>query len=530
MILNKSFATVFLVFLMSYLGTTQEGIQLNTGEAMPGYILLEHFDNFQGGVENSLLNNCGEVVHKWETGSTDLHAKLLPDGSLIYIQNNAIYRRDWNDNVIATLSPNDPTLRLVYEVILLANGNYLCAARRILTSDEFTDLGWNFNLGSPSVTDGVVEIDGLTGEVVWEWNIKDHVIQERSTTIGNYGIVADNPQLLDCDAVYTYDWTSYESFMINGMDYNPTLDQIALSVRKVGEVMIIDHSTTTAEAKGSTGGNSGMGGDFIYRFGNPQNYGRGTADDRYLFFQHNPNWILHGPHKGKIMCYNNGLDRPDVFDLVDRWSAAPIFDPEENGFNYVLPQTAPYAPLVPEKTYDKFSTGTIFYSGYTSAAKVLPNENILISEGRSARVIEINPNGQIVWEYDLPDNSVYLFRSEKYPLDYPAFNNKDLSSDGSTIENPSSNYNCNLVSSEEINVSELEISWVQHDGYLRVDHALGKDFDYTLISVSGKVIYNGHSSFGQTEIRTSELVTGIYALKILEKETRKFQTIKLFIP
>ncbi len=530
MIFNRSLVSLLLVFFMFHLVKAQEGIQLNTGQAMPGYILLEHFNNFQGGVENSLLNNCGEVVKNWDTGQTDLHAKLLPDGSIIYIQQNTIYRRDWNDNIISSISINDPTLRVVYEVIVLPNGNYLCVSRRVLTADEFTDIGWNFNLGLPSVSDGVVEIDAQTGDIVWEWNIKDHVIQERSSSIGNYAVVADNPQLLDCDAVYTYDWTSYESFMINGMDYNPALDQIALSVRKVGEVMFIDHSTTTAEARGSLGGNSGMGGDFIYRFGNPQNYGRGTEDDRYLFFQHNPNWILYGPNAGKMMCYNNGLNRPDVFDLDDRWSAAPIFDPQEIGYNYMLPQNQPYAPVVPEKTYDKFSTGTYFYSGYTSAAKILPNENILISEGRTARVIELNPDGQIVWEYNLPDNSVYLFRAEKYPLNYPAFDGKDLSSDGTTIEIPSSTYNCNLVSSEEINMDELEVILMQQDGFLKVDHTLGKDFEFTFVNLSGKVVLNGQSLFGQTEILTSLFASGIYALKIIEKETRKFKTIKVFVP
>ncbi|MFT5802699.1 MAG: hypothetical protein ACI956_002520 [Nonlabens sp.] len=35
------------------------------------------------------------------------------------------------------------------------------------------------------------------------------------------------------------------------------MDQIALSVRKMSEVIIIDHSTTTAEAASHNGGNSG---------------------------------------------------------------------------------------------------------------------------------------------------------------------------------------------------------------------------------------------------------------------------------
>lgn len=59
---------------------------------------------------------------------------------------------------------------------------------------------------------------------------------------------------------------------MNGIDYNPVLDQIALSTHNLNEWYIIDHSTTTAEAATSSGGNSGKGGDLLYRWGNPAAY------------------------------------------------------------------------------------------------------------------------------------------------------------------------------------------------------------------------------------------------------------------
>ena len=139
-------------------------------------------------------------------------------------------------------------------------------------------------MGYPNQVDGVIEIDRNSGETVWQWLISDHVIQERDPMLANYGVLKDHPELLNMDAVSTVDWTSGESFMINGLDYNPELDQIALSVRKISEVIIIDHSTTTEEAAGHTGGNSGMGGDILYRWGNPQNYDRGTQDDQKAIF------------------------------------------------------------------------------------------------------------------------------------------------------------------------------------------------------------------------------------------------------
>ncbi len=58
----------------------------------------------------------------------------------------------------------------------------------------------------------------------------------------------------------------------NSVDYNEEFDQIVVSVRHFSEIWVIDHSTTTAEAAGHSGGNSGKGGDLLYRWGNPEAY------------------------------------------------------------------------------------------------------------------------------------------------------------------------------------------------------------------------------------------------------------------
>ena len=75
----------------------------------------------------------------------------------------------------------------------------------------------------------------------------------------------------------------------------PSLDQIALTVRGCNEIWILDHSTTTKEAAGHTGGKHGKGGDLIYRWGNPAAYGRGTMRDQQLIQQHDAEWIPAAP-------------------------------------------------------------------------------------------------------------------------------------------------------------------------------------------------------------------------------------------
>ena len=88
----------------------------------------------------------------------------------------------------------------------------------------------------------------------------------------------------------------------NSIDYNEEFDQILISVRYFNEIWVIDHSTTTEEAAGHTGGNSGKGGDLLYRWGNPKNIGREPRVINSSLGQHDASWIEGCPWKGKDPC------------------------------------------------------------------------------------------------------------------------------------------------------------------------------------------------------------------------------------
>ena len=211
----------------------------------------------------------------------------------------------------------------------------------------------------------------------------------------------------------------------NGIDYHPGLDQIALSVRFFDEVWILDHSTTTAEAAGSTGGRYGRGGDLLYRWGNPSAYGMGDWQDRQLIGQHNVQWIPEGQlGAGNLMVFNNGQRRPDgEYSSIDEWWA-----PRDAAGNYLRDEGQPFGPTTTAWSYTAEERGD-FYSSFISGVQRLPNGNTLVCAGAQGWVFELTPDEHIVWDwknpYDdedagegpVPKNA--LFRAERYAPEHP---------------------------------------------------------------------------------------------------------------
>ena len=228
----------------------------------------------------------------------------------------------------------------------------------------------------------------------------------------------DHSELMDinCGAVgysggpggqSTGDWMH-----VNAIDYNPYLDQIAFSSRYQNEIYIIDHSTTTEEAASHSGGNSGKGGDFLYRWGNSENYDRGNNSNRILEWQHGVNWIEPGyPGEGNLLIYNNkhSLNSSAVIEI-----SPPI---NENG-NYFIDDLEPYGPSSLDWMYQDN-----YFSDIQSGAFRLPNGNTIITVANdriSSRplIFEVNYEGEIILEYQLAESDTMIPRSDKYGYDF----------------------------------------------------------------------------------------------------------------
>jgi hypothetical protein len=323
-----------------------------------------------------------------------------------------------------------------HDIEPMPNGNILLLAWETILAEDAIAAGRD-----PALLDGpelwpehiveVIPTGPTTGEIVWEWHIWDHLIQDFDSTKDNYGVVEDHPELMDLNfAVHGRDdWLHG-----NSVQYSPVLDQICLSLRSISEIWVIDHSTTSVEAASHAGGNSGMGGDILYRWGNPIVYRRGTAEDRLSWGQHDIRWIPEGyPGEGNMLVYNNGWERIEDFSTVDEFTP-PV---DENGH---YQQPGPDSAYSPDTLVWQYMADppTDFFSGAISGARRLPNGNTFICEGNKGRYFEITDSGAIVWQYVLPlkrgvpmhqgDSvmQVATFRCTRIAPDYPGLQGKDL--------------------------------------------------------------------------------------------------------
>ena len=421
------------------------GVIINESGAYDGYTI---FATGNYGT-TYLIDNEGRQVHTWQSGN-GLTTYLMDDGSMmraVFLTGNPrfdqsggtgrVERIDWDGTRVWEFNYSTADYRLHHDIEVLPNGNVLMFAWEHKTSSEAIAAGRN----PAMLPDGelwpehIIEVEptgASGGNIVWEWHVWDHLIQDFDATADNFGVVADHPELIDVNfGSRGRDWQH-----ANSIDYNTELDQIIFSVRNFNEFWVIDHSTTTSEAGSHSGGNSGKGGDLLYRWGNPQAYDRGTAADRKLFFQHDAQWIEPGlPGAGNILIFNNGNDRPGG----NASSVDEIVPPVDTFGNYLLSPGEAHGPPALTWTY---IGPPVFYAARISGAVRLPNGNTLIDEGPQGILFEVTPAAETVWRYVSPVSragplqqgampiNTGIFRAYRYAPDYPGLVGRDLTPGG----------------------------------------------------------------------------------------------------
>ena len=453
---------------------TPRGLLTNEVGAAPGYVL---FSPFQSRL-TYLVDVEGRVVHTWDNDKASGSQYLGENGQLIRVARMAeppnfraggvagyLQEISWSGELLWQWQMGDEQRMLHHDIEPLPNGNILAIAYEQKTPDEARAAGRRVDLVPEQGlwSEWIVEIEPIPPDgarIVWEWHVWDHLVQNHDPEAPSYGDPAAHPRRLDVNvdageaAVdeeqlaqlqalgYVPEDATPEDMQsdflhMNAIDYHSGLDQIAVSVPEIGEIWIIDHSTTTAEARGSSGGRYGHGGDFLYRWGNAAAYGRGEPPEQTLFYQHEILWIPEGwPNAGNLTVFNNGEGRPDgEYSSVLEWT--PPIGPDGN---YMLPEQGPFGPAKVAWRYVAEEPES-FFAPFVSGAHRLANGNTFVCSGPQGRFFEVTPEGEIVWEYRNPfhggiegwmpggtEQFLYpTFRATKVPPDHPGLAGRDLS-------------------------------------------------------------------------------------------------------
>ena len=359
-----------------------------------GYVLYSTMNS-----TSAYLMDTNQVTfHTWSgmSAQTGYSSHMEPGGTLVRAAKKGgtnptgvpggpicgkIQKHDYAGNLVWDFIYADTDYITHHDVCPMPNGNVLVIAYERRTATEVTAAGGNSAI--QMWPDKIVEIQptGLTtGTVVWEWKTWDHICQNVDPAKPNYVTsIVNNPQLLNINYKQASDWQH-----MNGVDYNPILDQIAFSSHNHNEWYIIDHSTTTAESASHAGGNSGKGGDILYRWGNPEAYG--AAGTAVLNVTHDAHWIAEGiPNAGRLAGFNNK-------GVSANASAADQIDVPINGYNYNITLGQAYAPAT--YTYRHPVNG---YSSNMGSTQQLPNGNEIICVATSGKIYEINAAGTQLW-------------------------------------------------------------------------------------------------------------------------------------
>jgi hypothetical protein len=516
------FNIIIIIFTTSSSAQQTMGLFFNDEKSENGYTV------FSNNETTYLIDNCGFKVNEWESEYKSSNGLLITtEGDLIrqgQFPGNVnfggaggiIERFSWNGDLEWSYQIADDQFFAHHDMMQLPNGNLIVlvwsrvsgsqAAQegRAMTGHFYTEQIWELQ-----------ELPNNQASVVWKWSALDHVIQDNDDSKSNFGTVADHPELIDINYVTADVNANTDWLHVNSVDYNEATDQIIINSRNTSEVYVIDHSTSIEEAASHEGGMYGRGGDILYRYGNPEAYDQGEESDRMLHQAHDVSWITSGEHAQDFIIFNNNY----IFNTRSRiqiWN-----NPTEDGF-YSFSNETKYGADSLKWTYDDAG----FYSSRMSSAQIMPNGNILATEGTSGEISEITPSKEKIWKYINPVNRNggpgiqggtpqfnSLFKSSRYTDDYIGFEDYNLVS-GDPVEFSLESSECQIYTSTATDDEEkLQLQFSISNQYITWNNENLPIGEIYIFDVLGRLCIQSDLSLTTREIDISSLNSGVYILK-----------------
>ena len=417
-----------------------------------------------------LLNKAGQVLHTWQSPTGPGQKGLItPDGffyrglnatsgnppTIIAAGQDGRYEKQtWDGELLWDFEYVKPNAITHHDFTILPNGNILGMVVEKLTPEEAIAKGWTADelfvdgISVESVLefapDGDPDEDGVIRgyKVVWEWHLLDHLVSPEEAWL--------HPELYKrTGSAGRLNWNHG-----NGIDYNEELGQVALSVRNHDEFIVFeytgDQENGTEIAASHAGGDYGKGGDLLYRWGNTEYYGR--DDIHFSGSQHSIQWIPEGyPGAGNFTIFNNKSGDQGFSSVCEIESPWNYGTQEYTGISSTSDHWGPDNMIWQwnaDNSHDIFSSDS-------SGAQRLYNGNTIIAFGIYGFLIEVTPDQEIVWKYNIPvsydtgvlqHDGIYghwdkdggprvrIFKVREYRPDYPGFDGKDLTPIADSIE------------------------------------------------------------------------------------------------
>ena len=414
---------------------------------------------FGVGGHTYLVDMQGYVVHTWSVGN---NPHLLNDGSVLDSTQNqgnsdftGFVKVSWAGSNVWSYLDTRTNYFLHHDFTQIYNpklgtNTVLYIARKNVTAAQCVAAGCdtaNTNYYNNAQVDAIVEVD-MSGNIVWEWCFFDHLIQDfdssKSNWVGSGMTISNYPGRLNANIPglpVQSDWLH-----CNGLDYNQTLDQIAISSVR-GEFYVIDHGGTfiVGDPAGSIAKAATSAGNFLYRFGDPARYNQGaipailtnwtesTTGNKQTGGNHHVSWIPSGfPRAGNMMIFNNAQNLFEHTQQSYAMEINPYYNGSANTGAYVNPPDAGYYSWSPGNNTDKsprLLSNQLVWFWYSKAShgmfnhiggsvQRLANGNALICSDQEGHIIEVTDSGDVVWEYINPvtTSGILKFKRDNWPM------------------------------------------------------------------------------------------------------------------
>ncbi|MHC5023344.1 MAG: aryl-sulfate sulfotransferase [Planctomycetota bacterium] len=292
-----------------------------------------------------------------------LDLRLAPNGRVLYTDDGGGFEATLDGQITWDSTAVYPDLYVHHEIFRMPNGNFLTMVEDFLEVERDGEMQvW--------VGDRIIEIDRLTNEIVWDWTTNEHY----ST------LDYDEQQMAAPRFDGAYDWTHS-----NAVVYNEADNSVYISARHQNRITRIDYDTR----------------QIVYNMGFVSPSADDDFGDNLFSFQHAVQMLPNG----NMMVYDNGNRRDHQVHTAETGVTKAVELAFTNGEDGIPVD----ASIVWEYTAPNFTP-------FIGDADRLPGGNTLVTVGAAAKIIEVAPDGEEVWNLSLIDVGNFLvYRSERIP-------------------------------------------------------------------------------------------------------------------